>query len=192
VTMRLVLATAVCAIGAAAGVVALVPKSPASRANFAVLPAAAATAPGFVETKWPFPMDQWGLGRAFRCGAQDCGVAVDLYLRPKIGFCNCATGVADDEELERVGDVELLNEKFSAPAPGHPIAVAWMKGRGRIYDVPGRAAGATLSLAFNDHCDVIVAVATVPDGSAARVEPAVLGFLNSAAVIGWARQVLGL
>jgi len=113
-------------------------------------------------------------------------------VRAKIGFCNCATGVSDDEELERVGDVELLGEKFSAPGSGHEIAVAWMKGRSRAYDVPGRAPASTLAIAFNDRCDVIVATVLVPDGPAARVEPAVLGFLNSDTVVHWAEKVLGL
>ncbi len=25
----------------------------------------------WVEVAWPFPLDQWGTGRAFRCGAAD-------------------------------------------------------------------------------------------------------------------------
>jgi hypothetical protein len=39
---------------------------------------------------------------------------------------------------------------------------------------------------------VIVATALAPDGPAARVEPAVLGFLNSEEVVRWAEKVLGL
>ncbi|HEY2136281.1 MAG TPA: hypothetical protein VGH49_10350 [Xanthobacteraceae bacterium] len=148
--------------------------------------------PAFAETKWPFLMDQWGTGRAYRCDPEDCGTQVDVYLRAKIGFCNCTTGVSDDQELERVGDVELLGDKFSAPAPGREITVAWMKGRSRPYDVAGHPNGSTLAFAFNDHCDVIVATAVVPDGPAARVEPAVLAFLNSDTVIHWAEKVLGL
>ncbi len=46
--------------------------------------------------------------------AADCGVEVSLYLRPKIGFCNCDTGVADEAELDRVGDLELFSPKFLA------------------------------------------------------------------------------
>src|SRR5262249_43707593 len=130
--------------------------------------------PVFTEVKWPFLMDQWGLGRAFQCRAEQCGTEVNVYLRAKIGFCNCATGVSDDEELERVGDVELFGPKFSATGPGREIAVAWMKGRSRPYDVTGRPRGATLALAFNDRCDVIVATAAVSSGAATEVEPAVL------------------
>src|SRR5690349_8215404 len=66
------------------------------------------------EIRWPFLIDQWGTGKAFRCKAADCGVDVELYVRAKIGFCNCTTGVADDEELERVADVSLLDDRYAA------------------------------------------------------------------------------
>lgn len=161
-------------------------------AGAAKIGAQSAPAPRFSEIAWPFPMDEWGLGHAYRCAPADCGSEVKVFLRAKIGFCNCSTGVSDDAELERVADVELLNEKFSAPGAGHEIAVAWMRGRSRAYDVPGHAPASTLAIAFNDHCDVIVATAVVPDGPAARVEPAVLAFLNSQTVIDWAEKVLGL
>jgi hypothetical protein len=180
-----VIAIAACVLAVTGGAAVLAHKT--------LAPApAAAPHPAFAEIKWPFLMDQWGLGRAFRCGAAACGADVEVYVRAKIGFCNCTTGVSDDAELERVGDVELIGEQFKASSDGHPIAVAWMKGRSRPYDVTGHAAGSTLALAFNDHCDVIVATAVVPNGPAARVEPAVIAFLNSDAVIEWAKQALGL
>jgi len=178
----LTIALAVCAVAAAAGAVVLAAKSAGPRESH----------PVFTEVKWPFLMDQWGLGHAYRCGAENCGTQVDVYLRPKIGFCNCATGVSDDEELERVADVDLFGPKFSASSPGREIAVAWMKGRSRPYDVVGRAAGSTLAVAFNDRCDVIVATAVVPSGAVIQVEPAVLAFLNSDTVIHWAEKALGL
>ena len=181
-TRRLGLTIVLCGLALAGGVAAVVSQSAPPRP----------LTPRFDEIAWPFPMDQWGIGRAYRCDVKNCGTKVDVYVRAKIGFCNCTTGVSDDTELERVADVELLNEKFSAPGDGHPIAVAWMKGRGRVYDVPGRAPASTLAFAFNDHCDVIVATAVVPSGSAAPVEPAVLAFLNSDTVVHWAEKVLGL
>src|SRR5216683_2124315 len=64
--------------------------------------------PAWTEFKWPFLVDQWGIGRAFVCKPAECGVEVNVYLRPKIGFCKCATGVDDDDELERVGDLPLI------------------------------------------------------------------------------------
>jgi hypothetical protein len=178
----LTIALAFCAAAAAAGAVVLAAKSAGPREIH----------PVFAEVKWPFLMDQWGLGRAYRCGAEDCGTQVEVYLRPKIGFCNCATGVSDDEELERVADIDLFGPKFSAPGQGREIAVAWMKGRSRPYDVVGRPNGSTLAVAFNDRCDVIVATAVVPSGSVIQVEPAVLAFLNSDTVLRWAEKALGL
>ena len=43
----------------------------------------------------------------FRCDVAACGDEVELYVRPKIGFCNCDTGVADDDEVDRVADLDL-------------------------------------------------------------------------------------
>ena len=93
----------------------------------------AAKQSGWTEVQWPFPIDQFGRGKAFRCDAADCGTPLTLYVRAKIGFCNCTTGVADDPELERIGDLELLGGKVAALGDGRPIAVAWMKGRSRAY-----------------------------------------------------------
>jgi hypothetical protein len=52
------------------------------------------TRPAWAEFVWPFLLDQWGVGRAFVCKAVDCGTEVKVYVRPKIGFCNCTTGVS--------------------------------------------------------------------------------------------------
>ena len=73
------------------------------------------------DAKWPFPQDQWDNGRAFVCAPSDCGVRVEVFLRPKIGFCNCSTGVSDDAELERVADTELVSREVAPLAAGRPI-----------------------------------------------------------------------
>ena len=92
--------------------------------------AARDTRPSWTEIGWPFPIDQWGSGKAFNCKPSDCGAEINLYVRAKIGFCNCATGVADDEELERVGDLPLVGSPpYSAAGPGRPLAAARMQGR---------------------------------------------------------------
>src|SRR5437764_4271285 len=70
------------------------------------------------EEKWPFPLDQWGTGLAFRCATDKCGSEMHLYLRAKIGFCRCAAGVSDDDEIDRVGDVELIGPDYKPLAPG--------------------------------------------------------------------------
>jgi len=143
------------------------------------------------EAAWPFPVDQWGSGWAYRCKAGDCGVDVDLYLRPKIGFCNCKTGVADDEELDRVGDIDLVGTESSPIGAGHPIMVHWMKGRGRSYSVAAPSAKRVLSLAFNSRCDVIVAT-VIAGRDPGSQEQAVLQFLKSEPMRHWAEVVLGL
>ncbi len=147
--------------------------------------------PVWTEAAWPFPIDQWGDGWAFQCKAADCGIDVNLYLRPKIGFCNCQTGVADDEELDRVSDVDLVGSERSALGPGRPITVHWMKGRSRGYAVGAAPAKSVLSLAFNNRCDVIVATIVAGDKPVAQ-EQAVLEFLNGDLVLRWAEAVLGL
>ena len=81
---------------------------------------------GLGEIKWPLPADLWSVGKAFKCNQADCGGDIALYLRAKIGFCNCVTGVADDEELKRLADIQLFGGKHLAEGPGRPIAVAWM------------------------------------------------------------------
>ncbi len=91
--------------------------------------------PKFAEAKWPFPTDEWGEGKAFRCAAADCGVEVNVYIRPKIGFCNCLTGVSDDNELDWLSDFNLMGGKPAVLGAGHEIKVAWMKGRSRAYTV---------------------------------------------------------
>jgi hypothetical protein len=150
--------------------------------------------PAWTEVQWPFPMDQWGKGKAYRCGAANCGTEVTVYIRAKIGFCNCATGVSDDEELDRISDFDLLGNKLSARGPGREIAVAWMKGRSRAFTVGGapQPGTAALSIGFNDHCDAIVATAVLGHDGPAAMEPVVLEFLNSKTVVHWAEVTLGL
>jgi hypothetical protein len=147
--------------------------------------------PVWTEATWPFPIDQWGQGWAYQCKAADCGIDVNLYLRPKIGFCNCQTGVADDAELDRVSDVDLLGGERSALGPGRPITVHQMMGRSRGYTVGAAAAKSVLELAFNNRCDVIVATVVAGDAPLAQ-EKAVLEFLNGDLMLHWAEQVLGL
>src|SRR5262245_24174317 len=91
--------------------------------------------PSWQEARWPFLMDQWGLGRAFHCAARDCGTEINVFVRAKIGFCNCTTGVADDEEIDRIGDIDLMSADYAAEAAGNAVAVADMKGRARVYRI---------------------------------------------------------
>jgi hypothetical protein len=186
----LAVAAGALALGAVTGVLVL-PTTFWSSDNFIL---ASSKQSAWTEVPWPFALDQFGRGKAFRCGAADCGTPVTLYVRAKIGFCNCTTGVADDAELERIGDLELLGGKVAALGDGRPIAVAWMKGRSRPYALaagnpPGQSA---LSIGYNDRCDAIVATIVVPHDRPGEVEAAALAFLNGPTVMRWAEVTLGL
>src|SRR5215469_3402232 len=82
--------------------------------------------PPWSQEKWPFPIDQWGTGQAFGCAAEHCSHELLLYLRTKIGFCRCATGVSDDDEIERVGDLDLIGPDYKPLTSGHPVTAGIM------------------------------------------------------------------
>jgi hypothetical protein len=155
--------------------------------------AATATAPVWTEMAWPFPSDPWGKGKAFRCKAADCGAEVNVYLRAKIGFCNCTTGVADDDDVDRMGDIVLVGD-VSPLGTSHPVRIASMEGRSRAYTLnarnpPGKTA---ISVVFRERCDMIAATAVLGHDRPATIEPSVIEFLNSHRVMRWAEITLGL
>jgi hypothetical protein len=141
----------------------------------------------WAEEKWPFPIDQWGTGQAFGCAAERCGREIHLYLRAKIGFCRCATGVSDDDEIERVGDLELIGADYKALASGHPVTAGQMTGRARLYAVarPLQSALPVLTVALANKCDAIVATVTAEPKAQSVAEAQALDFLRSAAVQHW-------
>src|SRR4051794_20797523 len=75
------------------------------------------------------PRDGWPAGKAFRSGD------IEVYVRPKIGFCNCDVGVADDDEVDRVADLDLISEHFVPLEAGRVVRIADMAGRIRPYDL---------------------------------------------------------
>jgi hypothetical protein len=141
------------------------------------------------EIAWPFPRDGWPAGRAFRCIAGACDGA-ELYVRAKRGFCNCDTGVADDDEVDRVTDIDLVSPRFAAIAPGSAVNVAAMEGRIRHYDLdmPDGARHAA-GLALSRRCDLLVAVAQGA-GEANAVQHAALVFLETEEMKQWMAAAL--
>ena len=69
-----------------------------------------------------------------------------------------------------------------------------MKGRSRPYAIaaPIAAGQSALAVAFNDHCDAIVATVVVGHDKPAVLEPGVIEFLNSKTILHWAEVTLGL
>jgi hypothetical protein len=149
--------------------------------------------PVWSEVKWPFLLDEWGIGRAFRCRRADCGTEVDLYLRAKVGFCNCATGVSDNADLDRVSDLELFSQDFVGLTDGRPVRVGRMQGRSRLYHVtiPYAAPRDMVAIGFNDQCDVAVATVLADPGRLGQAEQLALDFLSSDPVQRWAAAELG-
>jgi hypothetical protein len=143
--------------------------------------------PDWTEFRWPFLLDQWGVGRAFVCKPADCGTEVKVCVRPKFGFCNCTTGVDEDEELDRVGDKELIAADAVPSGRGRSIEIAWMKGRSRGFERADATRARLFSIAFHDRCDLIVALATFAPGNPDAVEAGVIDFLNSDRVLRWVK-----
>jgi hypothetical protein len=141
---------------------------------------------GWREVAWPFPRDGWPAGRAFRCETAACGGEVELYVRPKIGFCNCDSGVADDDEVDRVADLDLISERFVPLEAGRVTRVAGMSGRLRAYDLkmPDGSRHAAIGIAVSHRCDLLIAVAQ-GNGEASGVQRVALDFLTSGDMARW-------
>jgi hypothetical protein len=143
------------------------------------------------EIAWPFPRDGWPAGRAFRCGADACGGEVELYVRPKIGFCNCDTGVTDDDEVDRVADLDLMSQRFVPREAGQVIRISDMNGRARRYDLKmiDGSDHTAIGFALSHHCDLMVAVAQ-GEGSADGVKRAAVEFLGTRDMTHWMNAAL--
>jgi hypothetical protein len=146
---------------------------------------------GWQEIAWPFPRDGWPAGRAFRCDTALCGGEIELYVRPKVGFCNCDSGVADDDEVDRVADLDLISARFVAIEPGKAVQVAGMSGRIRNYrlQMQDGSQHTAAGLAVSRRCDLLVAVAQ-GKGEATGLERAALGFLAQGDVTQWMTAAL--
>ena len=146
---------------------------------------------GWREIAWPFPRDGWPAGRAFRCGPGACGGDVEVYVRPKIGFCNCDSGVADDDEVDRVADLDLISARFVALEPGSVVRIADMPGRIRTYDLDMQDGShrTAVGIAVSRRCDLLVAVAQGKNG-APEVRRAALEYLGSSDIALWMASVM--
>src|SRR3954463_11862596 len=141
------------------------------------------------EIAWPFPRDGWPTGRAFRCEGVCTGA--ELYVRAKRGFCNCDSGVADDDEVDRVADIDLISPRFAAVAPGEEVSFNEMRGRARRYDLDmsDGIRRAAIGVAVSRRCDLFVAAAQ-GRGEASATQRAMLAFLETQEMRGWVLATL--
>jgi hypothetical protein len=140
---------------------------------------------GWGEMSWPFLRDAWEPGRAFICISDECA-GQTVYIRPKIGFCNCTAGVSDDEEVDRVTDLDLIDPQFRPLGSGRQVEAAGMRGRARHYSVRLRDGSlrTAIAIALSRRCDVVAAV--VQSSSSAPIDERVaLGLLSTGSVQTW-------
>jgi hypothetical protein len=67
--------------------------------------------------------------------------------------------VIEDSEVDRVSDIDLFDEKFTAVGPGKRVRLTDLFGRARVYTIrkDGRERLAQ-GIAVSHECDLIVAV----------------------------------
>jgi hypothetical protein len=141
---------------------------------------------GWRPIAWPFPRDGWPAGRAWR------REGTEVYVRPKLGFCaNCETGVVTDDEVDRVADIDLLDERFAPAQEGRHIRIARLEGRARLYRYKLKNGGPRFAegIAVSSKCDLIVAIVAgnVVDEQERR---SAHRFLESSPVQAWLSQQL--
>ena len=112
----------------------------------------------WTESVWNLPLDNWGQGRVWQTSGAD-GTAVSLFARTKTGFCNCFNGIADDTEIDRIGDVDLHGDNFTPIAPGRVTAIGDLPGRERYFQASSRWSGNrhVVSIVAASDCKAVVA-----------------------------------
>jgi hypothetical protein len=141
---------------------------------------------GWRPVSWPFPRDAWPEGRAWRRDG------IEVYVRPKLGFCgNCDTGVVTDDEVDRVTDVDLLDERFAPVQAGNRIRITDLFGRARLYRFKMKNGTQRFAegIAVSYKCDLVVAV-VVGDLADERTRKSAHRFLESNTVQVWVNQQL--
>jgi hypothetical protein len=143
-------------------------------------------ATGWRRIAWPFPRDAFPAGRAWR--RDD----TEVYVRPKIGFCgNCDTGVVTDEEVDRVTDIDLLDERFVPAREGLAVRIGNLSGRARLYryTLIGGGTRHAEGVAVSKECDLVIAV-IVGNLLDERERTAAYRHLESSMVQDWISQQL--
>ena len=134
---------------------------------------------GWRPIAWPFPRDGFPPGRAWRHGT------IEVYVRPKLGFCgNCDTGVATDEEVDRVTDVDLLDQRFAPAKEGRAARIGALPGHSRLYRYGTNAPHHAEGVAVSQKCDLVVAV-IVGDVTDEQQRASAYRFLDSSTVQAW-------
>ena len=140
----------------------------------------------WTETSWSLPLDNWGQGRVWH------GPKATLYARTKTGFCNCFNGIADDNEIDLIGDVDLHGDQFTPIAPGETISLTGsltgMSGRKRAFQATAKWHGVkhVLSIVTAEDCKAVVVTIVSPQSITADIEAAAAALLTTGGFRQWA------
>ncbi len=132
----------------------------------------------FIEAKWPFGLDQWGRGRAFACDTTRCGVDAKLYIRAKVGFCDCFNHV-DEDDVDRLTDFDLIG-KAVPRGPDRALRLGEDPARLRTFRLEGpKEFGQAVSVVAARDCQALVALLVTDREPLPALESAVLSLMRT-------------
>ena len=139
------------------------------------------------EAAWRMPLDNWGQGRAWRATGPG-GTEVLMLARTKTGFCNCFEGIADDTEIDRIGDVDLHGDSFTPAGPGEATSMGGIPGRKRLFRAADRWNGTrhVVSIVAATDCKAVVATIVSDDAITPAAEASAIAVLTGEPFRQWA------
>jgi hypothetical protein len=139
------------------------------------------------ETAWNLPLDNWGQGRVWQASGPN-GDELHLFARTKTGFCNCFNGIADDTEIDRIGDVDLHGDNFTPSAPGQATSLGELNGRKRLFAASQRFSGTrhVLSIVAATDCKAVVATLVSDQAISPAIEASAVAVLTGETFRRWA------
>ena len=143
---------------------------------------------GWHPIEWPFGRDGWPAGRAWRHRE-----GIEVYVRPKLGFCgDCGTGLVSDDQVGRLADIDLVDERFEPMQAGSRVRITDLFGRARLYRLRTRLGGEEVAeaIAVAYKCDLVVAIVTGDGVADEAVRKKAHKFLESNTVQVWVNQQL--
>lgn len=141
----------------------------------------------WTEVAWDLPLDNWGQGRVWHAiGAT--GGEIRLFARTKTGFCNCFNGIADDAEIDRIGDVDLHGDNFTPAGAGQFTSIGDLSGRKRLFAATQRWNGArhVLSIVAASDCKAVVATLVSDQAISPAAEASAVALLTGEPFRRWA------
>ena len=102
------------------------------------------------------------------------------------------TGVVEDSEVDRVTDIDLLDENFTPVADGTKVRITDLAGRARLYRLKGKDGKPVLAegIAVSLNCDLVVAIVVGNRLDDPAVRKQAHEFIESNTVQVWVNKIL--